>query len=533
MSNYVLSAFADEYSQDARLQATVLKEHNIGFIEIRGCYDKNISALSMAELAEIKKIYDTLGIKVSSVGSPIGKVKVDTDINEYLEFCRGIFEKANFLGSRLVRVFSFYPTGDKFTDGEAKSAREKLGKIISLAEEYGLLLCHENEADILGESPEACYSLLREFDGRLGCVFDMGNFVLGGYSAREAYSLLKPYITYLHIKDALYAGAVVPAGLGEADIEYIVNDFMSYSGEDFFATLEPHLQTFSGLNALAHTSFDNPYKYPSCESAFVDDIIKFKEIFGMKTMKKDKLTANIYATRSEMGAAAAFDIKNKICELLSKKAEINMIFAAAPSQNEVLASLVSDKDIDFSRINAYHMDEYIGLPSDAPQGFGNFLKEHIFGKVPFKSVNYINISAKDAEAEAERYGKLIENNPTDIVVLGIGENGHIAFNDPPVADFSDKAFAKPVELDEVCRNQQVNDGCFKTISDVPTHAITLTVPALTRAQYMFCIVPAKTKAKAVYETMTGEISTACPATILRTHDNAILYLDADSASLLK
>ena len=252
----------------------------------------------------------------------------------------------------------------------------------------------------------------------------------------------------------------------------------------------------------------------------------------MRSFLKDKLKVNIYDSRSDMGKAAAKEIKDRIVALLAKKSEINMIFAAAPSQNEVLAALVADKDIEWNRINAYHMDEYIGLSADAPQGFGNFLREHLFGLVPFKSVSYIDITATDPEKESARYGKLLEDNPTDIVVMGIGENGHIAFNDPPVADFCDKCKVKPVKLDEVCRNQQVNDGCFEKLSDVPTHALTLTVSTLVSAPYLFCIVPAKTKAWAVKETLNGSIDEHCPASILRTQDNAVLYLDPDSASLL-
>ena len=252
----------------------------------------------------------------------------------------------------------------------------------------------------------------------------------------------------------------------------------------------------------------------------------------MKTFKKDKLTVEIHENRTLMGEAAARDIKAKIAELLTVKAEINMIFAAAPSQNDVLKALVADKEIEWDRVNAYHMDEYIGLDKAAPQGFGNFLKEHIFGLVPFKSVHYIDITTDNPETEAERYGKLLQENPTDIVIMGIGENGHIAFNDPPVADFKDKKWVKPVKLDELCRQQQVNDGCFASLDKVPTHAMTLTVPTLVKAPYLFCIVPALTKAKAVYETLNGNIDEHCPASILRTHDNAILYLDNESSKLL-
>ena len=252
----------------------------------------------------------------------------------------------------------------------------------------------------------------------------------------------------------------------------------------------------------------------------------------MKTLVRDLLKVNIYDSRDEMGAAAAKDVKAAILRALDEKETINMIFAAAPSQNEVLYNLASDKEIPWGRVNAFHMDEYIGLDKDAPQGFGNFLNRAIFGIAPFKSVNYIDISATDAEAEASRYSELLRQNPVDIVVLGIGENGHIAFNDPPFADFEDKKLVKSVKLDEVCRNQQVNDGCFATISDVPTHALTLTVPALMSGAELYCIVPAITKAKAVYETVNGEITENCPASVLRTHKCATLYLDPDSSSLL-
>ena len=189
-------------------------------------------------------------------------------------------------------------------------------------------------------------------------------------------------------------------------------------------------------------------------------------------------------------------------------------------------------EVSFKNVVTFNMDEYIGLSADAPQGFGNFLKEHIFGVADFKSVNYIDVTATDADAECERYSKLLRENPTDIVVMGIGENGHIAFNDPPVADFRDVKKVKSVLLDEICRNQQVHDGCFATLDDVPKMAITLTVPTLFAGKYLFCIVPAKTKAFAVRDTINGDISEKCPASVLRMHTDAILYLDSDSASLL-
>jgi len=256
------------------------------------------------------------------------------------------------------------------------------------------------------------------------------------------------------------------------------------------------------------------------------------EVALVKEMKAGNLIVKIFDSRKAMGMQAAKEAASRIKELLRTKNEINMIFAAAPSQNEFLAALIADREVDWSRINAFHMDEYIGLAPDAPQAFGNFLKDRIFGLVGFKTVNYLNGNADDIEAECERYSDLLKKYPPDIVCMGIGENGHIAFNDPPVADFNDKKLVKPVELDEKCRNQQVHDGCFSSIEKVPTHAITLTVPALMAGEYIFCVVPALTKAEAVMHTVKGEISEKCPASILRTHRNAVLYLDTDSASMI-
>ena len=248
----------------------------------------------------------------------------------------------------------------------------------------------------------------------------------------------------------------------------------------------------------------------------------------MKTMTRDALRVEIYDTRAEMGAAAGSLAARRIREALAQKKEVNVIFAAAPSQNEMLATLVAAPDIDWCRVNAFHMDEYIGLSKEAPQCFGNFLKEHIFGKLPFKSVNYIDCEATDMEAECARYSALLRQYPVDIVLLGIGENGHIAFNDPPVADFQDPKTVKVVQLDPICRQQQVNDGCFAALELVPEFALTLTVPALMRASHLVCTVPAATKAWAVERTVNGEIGEHCPATAMRLHKSAVLFCDRDS-----
>jgi len=252
----------------------------------------------------------------------------------------------------------------------------------------------------------------------------------------------------------------------------------------------------------------------------------------MKYMKVGQMQVYIAESRAQMGEISGHDVAAMLKTLLAIKDEINVMFAAAPSQNDVLATLVSDKEIAWNRVNAFHMDEYIGLSKTAPQGFGNFLRERVFSKADFKTVNYINPEAADPQAEAERYEALLKEFPMDVCILGIGENGHMAFNDPGEADFNDAHLVKVVTLDERCRQQQVNDGCFATIDDVPKTAMTVTIPGLLRAKAMFCIVPTTNKAEAVRRTLLEEINDMCPASILRTKAGAKLYLDPDAASLL-
>ena len=249
------------------------------------------------------------------------------------------------------------------------------------------------------------------------------------------------------------------------------------------------------------------------------------------TQKVENLPVYIFETRAEMGVKAAADAAKIINEVIAKNGVANVVFAAAPSQNDLLENLLK-QDIDWTKVRGFHQDEYIGISPDEPAGFGLWLRRAIFDKVPFMELHYLLCGADEADAKCAEYTELLKKYPIDLIFLGIGENGHLAFNDPAVADFEDPYMIKVVELDDVCRQQQVNDGCFATISDVPTHALTLTVPTLISAPNLFCIVPVKTKANAVKATVNGEINEMCPASILRTRDNAILYLDNESSALL-
>ena len=278
MVNLKLSAFSDEYADGFTEQLEGMRRFGIEHIELRHADKKNVSVLTASEVSEIKKKLDGFGIGVSAIGSPLGKIKLDGDMDEHLETARRVFEAANVLGAKYVRMFSFYASvGKEITEmrGEVLDALEKL---VLLAHSHGVTLCHENEAKIYGDTPERCRDLLDYFGGELKCVFDMGNFVLENVEPYAAYELLKKDIAYFHIKDALSAGAIVPPGKGEAKIAEILSAHRKYAAGDFFVSLEPHLQLFSGLNALVGRAFENPYQYTDAKSAFADAVEKFKEL---------------------------------------------------------------------------------------------------------------------------------------------------------------------------------------------------------------------------------------------------------------
>lgn len=248
---------------------------------------------------------------------------------------------------------------------------------------------------------------------------------------------------------------------------------------------------------------------------------------ALKRFSVEQLDVQVFQDRVALGRTAAKHAIQRIVQLQQEKDEVRIIFAAAPSQNEFLAALTESSEIDWSRVIAFHMDEYIGLEEEAPQAFSRFLCERLFDIVRPGTVHFIE-SSRPADEECKRYTQLLSEKPIDVVCLGIGENGHIAFNDPPVADFEDKQLVKQVELEHACRQQQVNDGCFPQLDAVPTHAITLTIPAIIQASHLYCMVPGKTKRNAVTETLNSSIGTHCPATILRTHPDCALYVDQDS-----
>ena len=249
----------------------------------------------------------------------------------------------------------------------------------------------------------------------------------------------------------------------------------------------------------------------------------------------DALRIVVHEDRAKMGRAAAEGVARAIADRQADAELINVVFAAAPSQEEFLASLVAYRGIDWSRVRAFHMDEYLGLGPDHHSSFRRFLQEHLFRLAGLGEDRIRLIPGEQVDRPlrtALEYEQRLLDEPTDVVCGGIGENGHLAFNDPPVADFLDPSLVKVVRLDRACRLQQVNDGCFDRLEDVPTHAYTLTIPALMAARVVSVVVPGARKAEAVLATIRGPIGESCPSTALRNHTGAVLHLDRDSARLI-
>ncbi len=242
----------------------------------------------------------------------------------------------------------------------------------------------------------------------------------------------------------------------------------------------------------------------------------------LKYGKKDRLHYYIFETKEEAGMVSALVGQLKLQAAMEQE-KISIIFASAPSQDATLANLRKLK-LPWHKIIGFHMDEYVGLPCNSRQSFSHYIKENLIQHVPIHKMDYIEAEA-DVDAEILRYQKQLQQQPIDLVFLGVGENGHIAFNDPHVADFNDPLWVKKVTLDEKCRQQQVNDGCFNHIQDVPKEAISLSIPMLCSAKYMICSVLGETKREAVTQMIKGAITTDIPASILRKHPQAYLFLD--------
>jgi glucosamine-6-phosphate deaminase len=233
-----------------------------------------------------------------------------------------------------------------------------------------------------------------------------------------------------------------------------------------------------------------------------------------------------------MGRAAGARAGAILRQALAARGRARIIVGTGPSQNETIAALTAQPDVDWGRVEVFHMDEYVGMADTHPASFRRWLRERVVDIVHPAAANYMLGDAADADAECRRYAALLAEAPIDITFIGFGENGHIAFNDPGVARFDDPVAVKRVAIDERCRLQQVGEGHFENLAAVPPEALTVTCPVLVGAAHLICTVPDRRKAEAVRNAVEGPLSEACPASLVMTHPDCALFLDRESASLL-
>ncbi len=247
--------------------------------------------------------------------------------------------------------------------------------------------------------------------------------------------------------------------------------------------------------------------------------------------KKDQLNVRVFNSPYLLATQAATFVTDKLKEIIEGNGHARIVLATGASQFSYYEELIHC-DIDWKKITVFHLDEYLGLPENHPASFRKYLKDRILDVVNPGKIHFLQGDAENPAEECRRYGALLEEEDIDLACIGIGENGHIAFNDPAVADFNDKKLVKVVELDNDCRKQQLGEGWFRTLDEVPSHALSLTIPAIMRSKMISCVVPEIRKAPAVKSTLEGSITEKCPASILRAHPDAVLFLDSNSSSLI-
>ncbi len=244
----------------------------------------------------------------------------------------------------------------------------------------------------------------------------------------------------------------------------------------------------------------------------------------------DRLKVEVHPDRESAGRAAAQAAAEYLHGMASAQDAIGVIFATGASQLDMLRALVSARDIPWNKIDGFHMDEYVGIDENHPASFRRYLRENLTSRVHMREFFEMNGSSPDPDAVCREYAERLRAASPQLCLLGIGENGHLAFNDPAEADFHDPADVKIVTLDSTCRQQQTAEGWFGSIEEVPAQAITITIPALFRVPTLILTVPGKRKAQIVRRALKEPISTHCPATVLRTHPDATVYLEPDSAA---
>ncbi len=440
-------------------------------------------------------------------------------------------ELAAQLEARGIRVF-----GDRVQPGaDAASTRgwiaESLAALWEIARPQGVEVWIETHGDF-ARARDTVDLLERAGAAGPAVVWDPANAFEYAEAPEDGARLLRGRIGHVHLKDLLRSptppGKPVLPGRGEFPAGRVLS-LLRAEGYDRWVSFEWEKKWHPEIEE-PETALPHFLRWAAAELRGRE---RTPGAAGAAVLERGRLIVEVHSARPSLGRAAAERVAADLRELVARQGHAAAIFASAPSQNEFLSALREDATIPWSKTSAFHLDEYVGLGADHPASFRRFLRDRLFDHVPVKAFHGLDGQAHDLAAECARYAALLQAEQPGLVVLGIGENGHLAFIDPPVCDFAEPAVVRVVELDEMCRQQQVHDGAFPRVDDVPRTALSLSVPFIMSVPRAVAIVPGPAKRKAVEAALDGPVTVACPASILRRHPDATLLLDGDSASGLE
>jgi glucosamine-6-phosphate deaminase len=438
-------------------------------------------------------------------------------------------ELAAHLGAPGVRVF-----GDRIQPGQDRETTrgwiaEALARLGAVARPHGVEVWIESHGDF-ARARDTLSVLPRDGSAGVGVLWDPANAFEVGEEPADGLALLGDHVRHVHLKDVAHQATEegrrwVPCrpGRGEFAPGRVLSALRA-RGYDRWVSFEWEKRWHPALEdpeiALpefvrwAAPEMRGPYGGPTAPRA----------------LSRGRLEIEVHPDRPSMGRAAAAVVSEHLRREVARGGHTAAIFASAPSQNEMLAALRADTTIPWDRVTAFHLDEYIGVDATHPASFRRFLVDRLFAHVPVRAFHGLAGEASDPAAECQRYAALLREAQPSLAILGIGENGHLAFIDPPMCDFFEPKGVRVVELDEPCRHQQVHDGSFATLDAVPRRALSLTIPLLLRLPRAVAVVPGPAKRAAIAAAVEGPVTCACPASVLRRHPDARLFLDTASAA---
>ena len=447
-------------------------------------------------------------------------------------------ELAAQLGAPGIRVF-----GDRVQLGaDLASTRgwiaDAMQSLAEAARGTGVQVWLESHGDF-ARAADTLSVLERVGSRAVGVVWDPANAFEAGEAPADAPGVLGERIRHVHLKDVKRAAA----GDGPAWTPVLVGEG-DFPAAEVLAVL--HGRGYEGFVSFEwekrwHPSIEEPEVALPHFARWAAGVLR--RLSGepeavppgppARSFRRGRLAVEVHPDRPGLGRAAARVVAARIRERADRDGRAAVIFASAPSQNEFLAALRADASVPWRKLVAFHLDEYVGVGPRHPASFRRFLTERLFDHVPVQAFYGIDGEAADQAGECARYSALLQRDRPQLAILGVGENGHLAFIDPPVCDFADKLDVRVVELDEPCRRQQVHDGGFARLEDVPRTAFSLTISFIMGVSRAVAIVPGPAKRAAVKAALDGPATTACPASILRRHTNATLFLDEESAALVE